>query len=131
PDLKFKLELEETRSIGTYAYQKLQRINQDERDLVNQVLSLLVLNQFLPMEGVNSNVAVNTGVSNVTEIISTFASSQITNFTNKVLGVEDLWVNLKYKNYNITDEITSGSLNYLNRNEAGLSVRKNFFNDRL
>lgn len=131
PELKFKLELEETRSIGTYAYQKLQRINQDDRDLVNQVLSLLVLNQFLPMEGVNSNVAVNTGVSNVAELISTFASSQITNFTNKVLGIEDLWVNLKYKNYNITDEVTSGNLSYLNRNEAGVSVRKNFLNDRL
>lgn len=131
PELKFRLELEETRSIGTYAYQKLQRINQDDRDLVNQVLSLLVLNQFLPMEGVNSNVAVNTGVSNVAELISTFASSQITNFTNKVLGIEDLWVNLKYKNYNITDEVSSGNLSYLNRNEAGVSLRKNFFNDRL
>lgn len=131
PDLQFKLDLEETRSIGTYAYQKLQRINQDDRDLVNQVLSLLVLNQFLPMEGVNSNVAVNTGVSNVAEVISTFASSQLTNFTNKVLGIEDLWINLRYKNYNITDEVTSGNLHYLNRNEAGVSVRKNFFNDRL
>lgn len=134
PDLKFQLDLEETRSIGTYAYQKMQRINQDDRDLVNQVVALLVLNQFMPSDGINSTVAVNTGVSNIADIVSTFASSQITNFTNKVLGIEDLWVNLKYKNYNLSEVSAidnATSLNYLNRNEAGISVRKNFFNDRL
>lgn len=131
PDFKFNLSLEETRSIGTYAYQKLQRINADDRELLNQVVSLLVVNQFMPMNGINSSMAVNTGVSNVTEMFSTFASSQLTNFTNKILGIEDLYVNLKYKNYNITDDISSGGLNYLNRNEAGLSVRKNFLSDRI
>ncbi len=131
PEIKFQLDLEESRSVGTYAYQKLQRINQDEKDLVNQVFSLLILNQFLPSDGLNSSLAMNTGVSNVAEMFSSFASSQVTNFTNRVLGIEDLSVNLKYKNYNLTDDVNAGGLNYLNRNEAGVSVRKNFFNDRL
>lgn len=130
PEMSFKLGLAETRSMGTYAYQKLQRINSDDRELLNQVASLLLLEQFVPPEGI-MNTALSSGtINNMSELISSAASSQVTNFANKVLGMEDLYIGLKYKNYNLSDRDPISPFT-MNRNEAGINLRKNFFNDRL
>ncbi len=137
PDIDFKIELTENRSIGTYAYQKLERVNTDETQLLNQVASLLLLDQFAPPEGfMNNTAAVSSGtLNNVTDIVSSVASSQLTNWANKLFRVEDLHVGVRYKNYNLNNSLNTGgnpgSLDYLNRNEAKLSVRKNFLNNRL
>lgn len=137
PDIDFKIELTENRSIGTYAYQKLERVNTDETQLLNQVASLLLLDQFAPPEGfMNNTAAVSSGtLNNVTDIVSSVASSQLTNWANKLFRVEDLHVGVRYKNYNLNNSLNNGgnpgSLDYLNRNEAKLSVRKNFLNNRL
>lgn len=129
PDLRFKLDLAENRSVGTYAYQKLQRINMDDRELLNQVASLLLLEQFVPPEGISNSNAVTSGtINNMSELISSAASSQVTNFANKILGMEDLYIGLRYKNYNLTDNSIA---NNINRNEAGINLRKNFLNNRL
>lgn len=137
PDIDFKIELTENRSIGTYAYQKLERVNVDETQLLNQVASLLLLDQFAPPEGfMNNTAAVSSGaLNNVTDVISTVASSQLSSWANKIFGVEDLHVGVRYKNYNLNNSLnnnnTPGNIDYLNRNEAKLSVRKNFLNNRL
>ena len=131
PKLSFNLELAENRSVGTFAYQKLQRINTDERELLNQVASLLLLDQFLPPEGFNST-SISTGtINNMSELVSGFASSQITNFTNKILGMRDLYVGVRYKNYNLDNTEDPLLPGYINRNEAGINLRKNFFDNRL
>lgn len=132
PDIQFQLELVEGRSIGTYAYQKLQRINSNERELLNQVAALLLLEQFIPPEGIN-NSAISAGtINNMSELLSTAASSQITNFANKILGMDDLYVGVRYKNYSLSNaNVTQQAINYYNRNEAGIQVRKNFLDNRL
>ena len=130
PEMSFKINLAENRSMGTYAYQKLLRINSDDRELLNQVASLLLLEQFVPPEGI-MNMAISSGtINNMSELISTAASSQVTNFANKILGMEDLYIGLKYKNYNLSDRDPISPF-IMNRNEAGINLRKNFFNDRL
>jgi len=129
PDLGFKIDLAENRSVGTYAYQKLQRINSDDKELFTQVASLLLLEQFIPPEGINNSATISTGtINNMSELVSSAASSQITNFANKILGMEDLYIGVKYKNYSLAnaDQFTP-----INRNEAGLNLRKNFFKNRL
>lgn len=133
PEFAFKLDLAENRSVGTYAYQKLQRINADDKELLNQVASLLLLEQFVPPEGISNSNAVASGtINNMSELISSAASSQITNFANKILGMEDLYIGLRYKNYNLADNSQPlNGISYLNRNEAGVNLRKNFFNNRL
>lgn len=130
PDMKFNIELTEGRSIGTYAYQKLQRINTDEKELLNQVASLLLLDQFVS-EGLN-NASISSGtINNMSQLLSSALSSQITNFASKLLGTEDLSIGLSYKNYALSDVDPMAPMNYYNRNEAGLNLRKKFFNDRL
>ncbi len=131
PQFSFNLELAETRSVGTFAYQKLQRINTDERELLNQVASLLLLDQFLPPEGFNSTSLSTGTINNMSELVSSFASSQITNFTNKILGMRDLYVGVRYKNYNLDNSEDPLLPGYINRNEAGINLRKNFFDNRL
>lgn len=135
PELKFKIGLVESRSVGTYAYQKLQRINANERELLNQVAGLLLVGQFLPPEGLSGgagNAAISAGaITNMSEVFSTVASSQISNIANKALGIEDLYIGLRYKNYSLTGYDPNDPSAYLNRNEAGFNVRKNFFSNRL
>src|SRR5690606_11076087 len=133
PEVDFKIELAENRSIGTYAYQKLERVNGDETQLLNQVASLLLLDQFAPPEGfMNNTVAVSSGaLNNVSDVLSSVASSQLSNWANKFFGVNDLHVGLRYKNYNLNNSLNSGATDFLNRNEAKLTVRKNFLNNRL
>ncbi len=57
PDLTFKLALPEKRSVGTYAYTKFERLNANERDLFNQVASLLLIGYFIPPEGLGGGTA--------------------------------------------------------------------------
>jgi len=129
PDLKFKIDLVENRSVGTYAYQKLQRINTDDKQLYTQVASLLLLEQFVPPEGINNTAATAGVINNMSELASATASSQFTNFANKLLGMEDLSVGVKYKYYTLAEG--AGSPNFINRNEAGLNLKKNFLKNRL
>lgn len=132
PELNFKIQLAESHSIGTYAYQKLQRINTDEKQTLIQVSSLLLLGQFVPPEGINNSAISSGTINNMSELFSSAASSQITNFANKLLGMKDLSVGVKYKNYSLSDQSnTLTSLSYFNRNEAEVNLRKNFLNDRL
>lgn len=131
PELGFKIELPEKRSVGTTAYAKLDRLNQNDQLLFEQVASLLLIGYFLPPEGITgtSGATATTGaVNNLSQILSTSTSQQLTNIVNKVLGDKRLSVEFKYKNYNLSDGSTN---DILNRNEVKLGLRRNFFNDRL
>jgi len=128
PQFSFKIDLPEKRSEGSYAYSKLQRINQNDRELFDQVVSLLLIGTFIPPEGIGGTSATTGAINNISEIISTTASSQLTNIVNKLLGDPDLSIELKYKNYNLSDPSSFGGVN---RNELSFGIRKNLLNDRL
>jgi hypothetical protein len=128
PKLTFNIDLPEKRSEGTFASLKLKRINQSERELFDQVASILLIGAFIPPEGLVGSTAATGAINNVSEILSTTASSQLTNIVNKLLGDQDLQVEFKYKNYNLSDASAVGGIN---RNEISLGVRKNLFKDRL
>ncbi len=126
-NLSFKLELPEKRSVGTYAYTKFDRINNNDRQLFDQVGSLLLIGYFIPPEGIAGSTAATGAINNMSEILSTTTSTQLTNIVNKLLGDPRLSIDLKYKNYNLSD----GNTNPLNRNEVKLGLRQNFLKDRL
>lgn len=128
PDLSFEIELPDKSGSGTIAYSKLQRINQDERELFNQVASLLLVNTFIPAEGTIEGGAASGVVNNVSDIFSGTASSQLTNLLTKLTGDDDIAVNLKYQKYNYQDNTGIGAGN---RNAFSLQVKKNLFKDRL
>jgi hypothetical protein len=130
PNISFKLALPEKRSVGTYAYSKFERLNANERDLFNQVASLLLIGYFIPPEGLVGSNAATGAINNLSEVLSTNFSAQLTNIVNKLVGDPKLWVDFKYKNYNVNGSSQPG-VSPLNRNEAKLGIRKNLLNDRV
>lgn len=130
PQLSFALELPDRSGAGTIAYKKVERINNDEQALFNQVASLLLINAFMPgdgggFEGASSSAGV---VSNIGDIFSGTASSQLTNLLGKLTGDDDIAVNLKYQQYSLTDNTSSTGTN---RNAVSIGVSKNLFKNKL
>jgi hypothetical protein len=128
PKLGFTLSLQEAGSMGTLAYLKLEAINKNERELLDQVATLLLVNTFISQQGLGSgNSAVGVAINNVSDIVSSTASSQLTNIVNKLLGNQNLSIDLKYKNYNLSDPSNGG----ISRNEVSGTVTQNLLKDRL
>jgi len=127
PKLTFNIDLPDRRSVGTYAYTKLQRLNQDDRQLFDQVASLLLIGDFIPPEGIGTGTAITGAINNMSQIISGTASSQLTNIVNKILGNRDITIDVRYTNYNYSDNTTTAA----NRNQVNLGISKNYFHDRL
>lgn len=123
-NLTFNLDLEDKHSQNTIAYAKLRLLNSDARQQLAQVGSLLLVGQFIPPEGIGSGTAISGTVNNISQIISSSASSGLTAIVNKLTGDKDLNVAVKYTNYN--DQATAAG-----RNEIKLGVNKSLLNDRL
>lgn len=129
PKFSYRLDLPDQRQDGGIINQTLLQINQDDRELFNQVAALLLVNNFIPQQGIGGIDATGALVNNVSDILSSTASSQLTNIANKLLKDPTLSIDLKYKNYNLSDP-GSGSAG-INRNEVSLGFRKALFDDRL
>lgn len=127
PSLTFDLELENKHSQAYFAYQKLAIINRDDRQKFDQVASLLLVGTFIPPEGLGQN-AMSGAINNVSQMLSSTASSTLTNIVNRLIGDRNLNVSLKYTNYNYGDQ---GATGVQNRNQLKLGVSKNYLNDRL
>lgn len=129
PKLSFNIELQDKNTAGTYAYTKLQRINQNDQELFDQVASLLLVNSFIAPEGGVGGTAASGAINNVSDILSSTASTQLTNIVNRLTGNKNLAIDLKYNTYNLG----SGSADAagINRNEVTLGLRQNLFSERL
>jgi hypothetical protein len=126
--LTFDIDLDNKHSQGSVAYSKLQLINNDDRQKFDQVASLLLVGSFIPSEGAFGATAVSGAINNVSQIISSTASTGLTSIVNKIIGDRKLNVAVKYTNYNYNDQSTVGSVN---RSQLRLGVTKNYLNDRL
>lgn len=134
PQLTFNLEMPDQYVAGTIAANRVRLINQNYEMLFNQVASILLINSFVPSEtNIGESGTGRTGaISNVSDILSTTASSQITNIVSKITGDKNLAIDFRYKQYSYTagDPLSATSTTG-NRNELSLGVRKNYFNNRL
>jgi hypothetical protein len=126
PLLTFDLDLEDRHSQSTIAYQKLKLINNDPRQQFAQVGALLLVGTFIPPEGIGTGAAVSGAVNNLSQVITSSASSGLTAIINKLTKDKDLSVAVKYTNYNYSDQLGAS-----NRSEAKIGVSKPFLNDRL
>jgi hypothetical protein len=128
PLLTFDLDLEDKHSQSTIAYRKLMLINADDRQKTDEVAALLLIGSFIPSDGgVGSGAVTTGGLNNFSQMISSSASTGITSIVNKITGDKQLNVDVKYENYNYSDQ----ALGTANRSQVKLGVNKNFFNDRL
>lgn len=133
PKLSFKLDIPDKRLTSNLAYRYVELLNQNDNALASQVVSLLLVGSFLPSDGTGL-ASLNTGtgaISNIGEIISGTASTQLNKLMNKITKDDKLSFDFKYKAYNPTDDIAGGSASVTNtRSAAKLSATYNV-NDRL
>ncbi len=127
PLLTFDLDLEDKHSQGSLAYRKLTLINYDDQQKFNQVSSLLVINSFVPQEGIGGATVATGAINNISQIVSSSTSSLFTTALARLTGDKRLNVDVKYTNYNYSDQALGG----LNRNQVKVGVNKSYFNDRL
>jgi len=130
PELTFNLDLPEKRSTGTYAYTKLNRINQDAQQKFDEVGALLLIGTFIPSEGLGNAGATGTvgtlALNNVSSVLSSTASQGLTNIIKRLSGNDDFNIDVKYNNYNY-DLGTAAA----NRNQVKFNLSRSFFNQRL
>lgn len=132
PKLSFKLDLPNKRLAGTYAYSKLEALNQDDNRLFSQVASLLLIGSFLPGDNITSLGSNTNTLSTMGDLLSGTASSQLNNLLNKLTGDNSLSLDFKYKNYSYSDNaIGATAPSSQSRSEVSLGVKKYLFNDRL
>ncbi len=128
PKLTFDLDLEDKHSQSGLAYRKLMLINNDDRQKTEEVTSLLLINSFfLPEGGIGTGTVTSGAINNISQILSSSASTGLTNIMNKITGDKQLSIDVKYTNYNYNDQTLGG----INRNQVKFVASKNYFNDRL
>ncbi len=127
PKLSFDLSLDNKGMESNPAYTKLMLINQDDRQKLDQVASLLLTGSFMSQEGLfGKNSGSTLALNNISQILSGTVSTGLTNIVSKLTGERKLNINVNYQNYNYSD---AGS--YWNRNQLKGTISRNFLNDRL
>ncbi len=129
PVFTFDINLPDGRSTGTVAETELRRIRQNERELFDQVASLLLIGSFVPSQGIATGTASRSVINNVSDMLSSNVSGQLTNIISKLTGDNQIALDLRYKSYDLAGGTGDGTTT--ERNEVKLGVRRNFFNDRL
>jgi len=127
PKLSFDLDLQDKHSQSTFAYRKLMLLNTDDRQKTEEVASLLLISSFIPPEGVGTGTVATGALNNISQVISSSASTGLTSVINKITGDKQLNIDVKYTNYNYNDQTLGG----INRNQVKLVASKNYLNDRL
>jgi len=133
PEIRLDFEIEELNQADPGTTDIETRVNQikgNQQDVDQQVVSLLVLNQFAPVDqgllGTNPNVndALN---STVYSSMGDIASSQITDMISKVRGLENLRVGLNVSN---NANVSNNNTNIKNQEDFSLKLSKDVLQQR-
>ena len=135
PQFTFNVAPEDNRSVGTYPFLKLQQMDQvGDRDLFDQVTSLLLLGTFMSSEGFGGSTATAGALNNLSQLASGLATSQLNTLVNQMLGGNKaININVKYSQFNYTDLVSTSSSATTSSDisQLNLGVSKNYFDDRL
>jgi len=127
PEVSMSVALENT-GVGNFAVEsRINEINNDPSQLNRQVVGLLLLNRFLPINGDISVIASDPLQSGV-NTLSEYFSNQVSIYLSDALSNVFDDVNVSYQNYdaNVNDDNNQDF-----SNEFQLALGKKFFNDRL
>ncbi|WP_194776905.1 translocation/assembly module TamB domain-containing protein [Pararhodonellum marinum] len=126
PEISFRLDMEENDrgAFGGSVYDRLQQLNQEESDLNKQVVSLLVLNQFMPDTG-NDGSGGGT-VSLARSSVSQVLSGQLNALSGRLLGGTGVELDFDLDSYT---DFQGGAPE--DRTQLNVSARRRFMDDRL
>jgi hypothetical protein len=134
PEITFDIKIPDADpAIRTAVNSKLDFIRLDKNLFDQQVVGLLVLNKFLPVQNAGQN-ADNTSnfVSGASNTVSEFVSNQLSNYLSDWLSnfVTDLQLDVNYRTYQSGLE-GEGTTDFESRRELQLALSKSFLNNRV
>ncbi|TPN84486.1 translocation/assembly module TamB domain-containing protein [Aquimarina algicola] len=126
PEISFAMDLPEDQQAfsGGDIYGRVQQLNKQESELNKQVFSLLVFNRFSALSGSNGS---NGGPASIArDNVNKVLSSQLNNFSDKLIGKTGLELDFELDSYNTntTDGTTT-------QTDLEINAQKKLFNDRL
>lgn len=126
PDIKFDITQPQNKAIGSMAYNKLQQIRNDEKELISQSGILLLLGEFRSSEGSGTGTYENNGLASATasDLISNVLSSGLTNAFSEITGLKNVSLSLGH-NKSYTMDAQQNSVDQYN---FGISAP--LFNER-
>ncbi len=126
PEISFELDMaeQERGAFGGSVYGMIQQINEKDDDLIKQVFSLLVLNQFFPVMGNDGTTggSVNLARSSVSQVLS----SQLNALSGKLFGDSGFSVDFDLDSY--TDFQSGGPAD---RTQLNVAAQQRLMDDRL
>ena len=126
PDISFELDLaeQERGAFGGSIYGMIQQINEQEDELIKQIFSLLVLNQFFPVMGNDgsSGGSVNLARSSVSQVLAT----QLNALSGKLFGDSGFTMDFDLDSY--TDFQSGGAQD---RTQLNVAAKQKLMDDRL
>lgn len=126
PEITFDILQPDNKATGTPAYNKLEQIRNDEKELVSQAGVLLLLGNFKASDGISNTAYGQGAISSVSDLISSAVSSEITNQFQNLTGLKNISLNVNYKSTN------SGLLdNTAGRDQFSVNVSANLLKDRI
>ena len=136
PDISFDIKIPDADpAIRTAVNSKLDFIRLDKNLFDQQVVGLLVLNKFLPVQNAGQN-ADNSGsfVTGASNTVSEFVSNQLSNYLSDWLSnfVTDLQLDVNYRTYQSGLQSDNGATDdFESRRELQLALSKSFLNNRI
>ena len=130
PEIKFDIVQPNNRNFGSKGLATLERIRQDQNELIYQAGMILLFNSFKSVgSGVSAgNLASTTGISTVSDAVSSTLSPLLNDAFNRLTGINNIDFNFNYKNY--STDVTSNDALY-RRNQFDIGLQGRFFKDRL
>lgn len=127
PDFVFGITQPDNKAVGTLAYNKLEQLKNDEKELIAQAGALLLFGDFKPVNGGFSNENYRQGaVSTVSDVITQALSNEINNQIQKLTGISNVKLNIDYQNATRLDKLSA-----VQRNELILNISTNLWKDRV
>lgn len=123
PKIDFDITQPENRAVSSAAYQKLESIRNNPNELTSQAAILLLFEQFRSPEGISNTAYTQTLTSTVSDVVFGALSSEITNQFQKLTKLQNVNINLNYKNNTSADLQTS--------DQVSLAISTNLFKDRV
>jgi hypothetical protein len=137
PNIKFRLDFpahSEVKNNETFI-QFLNKIQQDDNEMLKQVTYLIVFGSFAPY-GEGRNIATNVttlGVNTISEVISKQVNSLVSNLLYRITGDRSLQFDVSTSVYN-SSSLFSGNViatNNIDRQQVNFKLGKSLFNNKV
>lgn len=127
PEIKFDITQPDNKAVGTPGYIALENLRKNENELFSQAGVILLLGDFkAPEGGIATSTYGQGAISTVSDVVTNYVSSEITNQFQNLTGIKNLIFNVNYQN-----KSDAYAQNPYNVNQVSVNVSGAFFKQRV